>query len=269
MDFTQFDIKVLVVSTFALLLISATAGATPIGGDFGEAPRFNQTASLDLSVPNQPGPDVSTEGELRTGPDIPGHEQERYIIRSDNLEVSVIATGYNPPNSTSVNVVLEYVNTTNASNPQTILTNEILNVTEGTELVANNVAVLFEYTENNSDYATIQWDVRNYPDVSQEGSGGGGLWAALNNIGEWIGYAAQLLGFFADAVFAAIVFVFTMVIDIVSYIVGLIAWITGGYGSIIGSAPTWASPFIAIPALALGFELMKLIIIVIDVLWIG
>lgn len=269
MDFSKFDIKILVVATFALLLISATAGATPIGGDFGEVPTYNQTASLNIEVPSTPGPELTTQGTLRTGPGIDSYEQERYIIRSDNLEVSVTATGYTPPNSTSVNVVLEYVNTTNASNPQTTLENQILNLSESTVLNAQDTSVYFEYSDNTSEYAEISWGVRNHPDLSETENGGGGLWAALNNIGEWIGYIAEILVFISEIAFAGSAFVFSVIANITGYVISLLGWITGGYGSIVGASPAWASPFLAIPPLALGFELMKLLIIIIEVLWLG
>lgn len=269
MNFNQFDIKVLVVSTFALLLISATAGATPIAGGYGEVPTYQTTASLDLSVPEQPGPEVSTEGTLQAGPGVENYKQERSLIQSADLEVNVIATGYNPPDDTQVNVVLEYINQTNSSSPETTLESVQMNVSESARLSAQDVSVVFDYSQNTSSYAEIKWNVRNHPKLSSGGGSGSGLWAALYSIAEWLGYFADLAIFALDALLAGIVFTFTMLTDIVTYVFDLLVWITDGYGSIIASAPAWASAFIAIPILALGFELMKLVLITIEILWIG
>lgn len=268
MDFTKFDIKILVVATFALLLISATAGATPIGGDFGEVPTYNQTANLDLEVPSTPGADVSTEGTLRAGTESGEMGEQRFVLTSDNLDVAVSVYGYNPPDTTSVTVALTYFNTTDPNNPQTTDVNETLNLSESVDLELQNTVVRFDYTNNTENYAEVDWDVLNQPNVDM-GDNNSGLIGSINNIGEWIGYIAEILVFITDAIFAGISFTFTMITGIVGYIVSLIGWITGGYGTIIGSSPAWSSPFLAIPPLALGFELLKLLALMIDIIWIG
>lgn len=266
MEFSKTDIKIVVVSAIALLLISATASATPIDDGFGEMPEFENTAEMNLDVPDQPGKEVWDSGILKTGPGVPSHEQEDKIIANDDIEVNLIATGYNPPNDTDVNVALEFTNKTSGN---TTIDNEVLNESESTQLETNDTAVTVEYTRNTSEYASIEWKLENYPDLSSDSDENGGIVAGLQNIASWIGYIAELFAFALDALLSGMNFVFTAIGDVFSFVIDIITWLTDGYGSIISDSPDWAKPFVSIPALLLGLEFMKLIMIIVNLVWIG
>lgn len=269
MQFTEFDVKVLFVSVLSLLLLSATASITPVAGGFGDPPTFETNAEINLNVPSQPGANVFSEGTLTTGPGVQDYQQEDIIIESDDLNINLVATGYNPAqNETDVNVVLEYNNRTNITNPQTTLDNEILNLSDSHQLVTEDVGVIVEYTENNNQSATIQWELDYHPNLSGGSSGGGGLWSAVYSIAEWLGYFADLFVFALEALFGSLVFVTTIIVDGVTYMFGIFGWITTGFTTIVSSSPGWAQPFVAMPVLLLGAELLKMLILAIDVLWI-
>lgn len=270
MDFTQFDIKVFIVSVMALLLIAATAGATPAGGSFGEAPRFDTSAQLNLQIPQQPGAETFTKGTLETGPGVNDFLQETTIINSDELVVTITATGYNPANNDyDVNVVFEYINQTNISNPETTLDNEILNVSESAQLTSEDASVVATYSENDSQKATIDWELEYYPELeSGPDTSGGGIVNTLRNIASWIGYFVDLIAFAFSAIFDGLIFLTTITADGVSFMFNIVTWITGGYSGIITNVPVWASPFVALPTLIVGFELLKMLLVIAEITWI-
>lgn len=264
MEFTEFDMKVLFVSVLSLLLLSATAGVTPAAGGFGNPPQFNSSAQINLDVPEQPGTNTFSEGQLTLGPNVSTYKRTDKIIVGDNIDVEIGAASYNPPNNTDVTVTLSFINGSGIG-----VDSVTLNETENGFVETNQTGIEVTYESEMNNVATINWNMQYHPSFSEVGGSGGGLWSALQNIGSWIGYIAQLLAFAFEAVFSGIIFTFTIIVDAVTYMFGIIGWIVTGFSSIVNNVPAWAAPFVAMPIFLVGAELLKLILIAVNIIWIG
>lgn len=269
MQFNEFDVKVIFVAVLSLLLVSATATATPLAGGYGEPPTFDTNANLNLNPPNQPNTNTFSQGTLVTGPNVTDFRSEKKVINTEGLEVELQTSGYDPNNeSYDVNLALEYQN---SSDNNTHVTLETLNVSESASMEVQDVGVTVEYVENNSEKATINWVLEYYPDLSKYEDDGdnGGLVQQIQNVASWLGYIGEWIAFGLKTIFDGLVFVTQTLMDIVTYMFEIVSWIAEGYGSIVEESPSWASPFIALPGLLLGLELMKLIMLAVNLLWIG
>lgn len=269
MNFSENDIKILVVTGFTVLLVGATAGATPVAGGFGDMPKFESSAEFNVQTPDQPGPDVSTQGEIIAGPNVSAYKSTTAFIRSDNLLVNLSAAGYRSnPSDDTVNVALLLVDRTTSPNSESA---ETVELTEGEEaqLTVEQVSVIVNATDATNDTITINYDVQSYPNPSEYGQSNGGIASGLWMIGEWIAYAAQLFAYAMEVIFSSITFTLTVIYDVITYIFSITTWLTGGFSSMVAGAPVWAAPFIGLPVLLLGLELLKLLIIAIDILWVG
>lgn len=262
MNFSEFDIKVLVVSAITLVLISATAGATPLAGGFGEPPRYDSEAEINFNVPSQPGATVFSSGEIRYGAGIETYEQNDIIVNSDNYLVRVSVVNGTDMDNQDVTVGLLVDNRSG----QTFNSTEV-DFNETVYMNEQRFGVEYTYTERTNSTATVEWELVTNPPLGDDGSGG--IWGALMQIASWIGYIAELAAFAIQALFNSIVFVSEVLVGIVTYIYEIFAWITGGYGTIIEASPAWATIFVAIPAFLVGIELMKLLILAVQVLWIS
>lgn len=270
MQFSETDMKILVVTGFTVLLVGATAGATPIGGGFGDMPKFESNAELDLSVPSQPGAEVSTNGVIQAGPNVSDFRSTTTFIRSENLLVNLSAAGYKSnPDDTDVNVALLHVDRTTSPPTETADSVTLVNG-ESAELTAKEVSVVVTATDATNSTIDIEYDVQNYPNPSEYGEGdNSGLISTIGLIAEWLGYIGQMFAYAVDVLFSSITFVFTVLYDIITYVFSITTWLIGGFVTMVGSAPVWAAPFIGLPVMLLGLELLKLLLLAIDILWIG
>lgn len=274
MDLTQFDLKVLLVSIVALLIISVVAGGTVIGaGEVGEAPRFQTPQAPDFEVPEMPGQDVFNEGELTyvefgEGPD---HEPDDTIMfysdgtdPTQSISVSSQLSSYNQslevslfvqnPGGNDVGVFSSSV-VMNESNPSASLTQ-------------NGTTVDFEYlgynTEDNSQ--SVAWDLGNHVTYPGDSIGSGG---PISTIADWFEYGVSIFVFAFEFVFGILGFAVLSIMDIILYVFSLISFLFSGYSGLVANSPGWAATFVAIPGIMLGLELLKIMFIIIDTLWIG
>lgn len=270
MDFSEIDMKILLVSSITILLIGATAGATPVAGGFGEMPVFEYTASIDFTPPEQPGQSELEyrSGTLRTdtGTKIPIQEAKDTIFSQLGIEATISVGLTGDIHMLNASLILLAEGTGNFF--QDIVS---INVSETAYLeIANNnenfeVKVTYTHLNESSNVATVDWEVTTATIEGEDPSAPG----PLSVIASWLIYLGELLQYIVAVAFGAIGYVFTTVTAVVSYIMSLIIWLTTGYASIVTNAPTWASPFIAIPVVLFGFELLKLLILLVQVIWIG
>lgn len=262
MNFSETDIKILVVTGFTVLLVGATAGATPVAGGFGDMPTFNTSAELNVNIPQQPGADTTDSGQINAGANLTSDT----IIVSNNIEVRINGVTYNetatPP---TASFTLTKINQSTS--------NEVYETLElnQTKTVENaNVDVNATFTEIDGNNAIIEWELIDYPaNLDTPGGGGGGLLDVGADVAAWVGYIASLFAFVVDVVFSSITFTFTVIFDVVTYMFSISTWLIGGFTSMVTGAPVWAAPFIGLPVLLLGLELLKLMFIAINLLWVG
>lgn len=267
MNFSEFDIKILTVGIISLLFISATAGATPISGNFGDVPEFEHTATFDATAPSQPGPDSIAErqGTLRYGPDIPADESIDEVWGKWGYRITAAVNDQdNNLSDLSANIVMEN-STTSFTDFGIVSVGDSIFLT----IEQNNETfeVRFEYQSLQNNVSTVTWEVTQLTTAmqeSQQANAGG----PISQIASWLGYFAELFRYAVMVVFNAVSFVLISLKDVIVYGANIVGWITGGYGSVLGSAPSWAAAFMSIPVLLLGFEFMKLVMIIVELVWI-
>lgn len=262
MNFSEYDIKILVVSAITLVLISATAGATPLAGGFGEPPRYDSDAEITFNVPDQPGATVFTQGEISYGAGIEDYRQNSIVVNGDQYLVRVSVINGSDGTNEDVTVGLLVDNGTG----QTFNSTQV-NFNETVYMNVQDFGVEYTYSERTNSTATVSWELVTNPQLG--GDGNGGIWGALMQIASWIKYFTFLCAFAVEALFNSIVFVSEVIVGIVTYIFSVVSWITSGYGSIIGASPNWAKIFVTIPAFLVGIELLKLLTLTVQVLWIS
>lgn len=265
MNFSEFDVKVLTVGVLALLLVSATAGATPLAGNYGEMPQFENNATVNLSPPEEPGGDTieNSKGMLKNGPDVPPEKSVDQLFSKFGINARVVTS--NPVGNYS-----DLTATVIVDNGTTSLSNfSRVNVGETTyvQIQQNDetLEVRFHYSRLYQNVSTVQWEVTRITLGGEVDAGVGPIAA----IAEWLGYISSLFRYAVSVAFGGVVFVFTTITNIALYIGSIVGWISGGYGTILSGSPAWASAFLSIPPLLVGFESMKLLYVTIDILWLG
>lgn len=62
---------------------------------------------------------------------------------------------------------------------------------------------------------------------------------------------------------------FGIIFDAITYVIDLVAWFITAYGEILSLVPSWAALVLSIPYMIVGLVLLKAVLVVIEVLWVG
>lgn len=282
MDITKLDVTILVSMTLGIVLMSFTFPAMGLAGD--------EASTSDV-------PEFSVNGErfdfAGDFPDEPGTPQGGPIVWSEDR--STDNTRWYWGNNTQDGVQLSLVNNGNLSHPEaeffvqswlggSLASEDSVNIsTEGGEARIGSGAyetyvTVNEFRNVNSSNLSIHGE---YSIIGNEESGGEAWWQnipVLSTIGESASDAAAaamyigtvvLWGF--QMIFEVILNAIGMMVDVALFFVGLASWLVSTYTSIVtaDSLFAWARVILVIPSVALSVVWAKIILVGIDIIWIG
>lgn len=274
MNFSRFDVTIIVVMSLAVISMSFVfppLGLTGDNADENNIPEFNTTASeyeFSQAFPRSPGTDTS--GELQW------YERESQAV--DNQQVFL--TG-----DPSDGFALAVTNAGNTSDPQpkVFLENWTSGsgVSEDSYTFTNNSSVGVLSSSNGEWSVGVFWvdtankgtkDLRLYVEfqvsehpgqssniIAQIYNGLEGVVAYIGNVVYW------LVAMFSSLVLQVLVLLF----DVLVYAFGMFHWLLSGYWALVDGATGFASVFVVIPGILLFAEFAKLAFLGVDLLWIG
>lgn len=274
MNFSRFDVTVIVVMSLAIVSMSFVFPALGLTGQNAQEnniPEFNTTAEayqFNESFPRSPGTDTS--GELQW------YEREPQAV--DNQQVFL--TG-----GPSDGFALAITNAGNQSDPepQVFLENwtDGSGVSEDSYTLSNTSDVGVLNSTNGNWTIGVSWidtanrgtqDLRLYVEfqVSDYPTQSGNIIAQIyNGLEGVVAYIGNVL-YWLVAMFSSIVLqVFVLLFDILVYIFGTFHWLTTAYWALVDGATGFASVFVVIPGVLLFAEFAKLAFLGVDVLWLG
>jgi hypothetical protein len=272
MNFTKFDISILLTMSLAVIVMSFTfpaLGMTDSADTVNESdvPTFDAEANqfnLTGQIPRQP--DTPTSGQLyydaTEGNSIGGVNQV-WIQRPKNTGVSLELQ-----NTSTEGFDVVFINFT-SSGSQTARydianqQNQEILITEGDWTVRVNVVELENYGQSNMT-AEARFEIDSSP-ADTEGLSSipiiGGFADELANV---VGYIASQIAFFSVLLTEVILNTLGTLLSLATYMFSMGSWLITTYSSIVSAAPGWAGVILLVPAILLFAELAKLLAIVIS-----
>lgn len=275
MNFSKFDIMILVTMSFAVIIMSfayPALGLTDQSDEVSEndVPEFNMSAStLDLTGQLPEQPDTPTSGTLsynqQDGNSISGVNQvwiDRPKDTGTSLELQNTSTdGFDV-------VLINFTSATGSNVHRYDITG-----TEGQEILIQDDrwTIRATVTEiNNYQQSNMTADVR-YEIESEPGDASGlssipligGISDAVANI---LGYIASQIAYVAVFLSEIILNAIIMTFNVAKFLFSLVYWLGTTYGSVVSAAPSWAAVVLTVPSLLLFAEFAKMGIIVIKML---
>lgn len=304
MDITRLDITILVATTIGVILMSFTFPALGLTGDKtneSDIPEFTINADrFDITgdLPGAPG--SATTGDQSV------YYYENDLIADNawlvgdkdtsgiNLLMENRNTTSNPEFYVSTRLYVDGEQRDNATTQLNLSQTETLETQYDTGdgiIYANTTITLANINDKGTDNMTARFDysievdgTQNVLDSAGEGlsSGGGSDWYdgipivsqtadALSWVARAIQYIANVLywgvGTFVELLLNGLGVVF----DIATYVVDLLTWLTDTYLAIQSSSEidAWASVILMIPAVIMMAEWAKIILVLVEVIWIG
>lgn len=280
MNFSKFDIVVLMTMSMAIIIMSFTFPALGVTAESPEnasdVPQYNTTANpFDIAgeFPDRPGtPSSGTiqydeqEGSGITGRsliwiDRPKSDGTAIEIQNDtfgNGDVQIVVTDFN---ETGDNIVDRYV----------------ISGTEGETILHQNTTWTIEFTVDSVENfkqpnmtVTVEFEILE----SQSGAGGGlsalpvigGIFDAVDAVASILSWLGLIIRWFLATLFEITISLILLLVDIMTFAVGLMHWLMSTYFAVIGGATSWASVILMVPGILLFAEFVKLSMIGISLL---
>lgn len=282
MDFTKFDIIVLLTMSLSVIVMSFLFPALGITDQSNEAnesdiPEFNISSSnWDIAgdFPNQPG--TPTEGNLiydETNGPVPGQS----IIWIDRPKSSGTSLEIQNLTNTEGEVYVTVIDWDDTSaNGRQALDRYSLNNSEGEIIIHDNTTWTIEFdvqSVENYKQPDMGINVRYEILESEEDEGGiagipviGTLYSAGAQLAGMLAYLGSIIMWFTATVIEMGLTTVETTLTVVVYVVGISQWMIGTYSSIVSGAGTWASVILVAPTVLLMAEFAKLAMLTIKLL---
>lgn len=273
MSLTKNDIGLLFAMVVTVVGMTFVLPALGMGGDRiteNEMPGFNITTDrfgFAGEFPDSPGSPSS--GELWYQEDLGGSSDNALIITND--EENTVSL-FNDGNLSDPAADITVFHAPSA-------TDEYLleNVSDRVTHQNNSYTIEFVFEEiqrlNESDMRiVVSWEITSQPEDT--GWLGriplvGGIISVGSQLASVVGWIGGVLFWGIGTGISIILNLFGITFDVILFFVGLIHFIGINYSAVVIAAPGWSSIVALFPGLILSLTLGKVIIAVIDVLWIG
>lgn len=280
MEITQFDIKILVASTFVVLAMSFTfppLGLAPDDVSYQDMPELDvQPDRFDVTdgFPRTPGTPV--QGYLYWTEQLAGDSENQVWVEGGSQSGGVTVGTLHQDSNNTAQVVMTQWNQSAAVQQQSIY----LNGTGDQKLIKNFAGydMLFELEEyeqvsGGADY-TVRYDIRDQPSSDSWYNRIPYIGSAIPSteqiagILSWIG---SIIYWIVGTIYESITNTAGVVFDVASFVIEWIAWIFNSYTGIVtsGDTPPWVDAFTAIPGMLMLAEWLKLVIVLLNTIWIG
>lgn len=276
MNFSKFDVSILVTMSLAVVIMSfafPALGLTDQSDQVSEndIPEFNMSASM-----------FDFTGEFPRQPNAADSGNIRFDQQQGNSIEGVNVVFVDRPTDTGASVEVQNTSTngldfvfTNFSSlgSGSLARSDITPSDVGEQTIIQHEGWTISYTVNSiSDYNTpdmtvdVDYQVQNAPEDTK------GL-SAIPIVGGVTDQIAQYVGWLGTIFFWASLFIVELVINvlgiafgIISYTFGMASWLITTYAAIISAAPGWAGVVLVIPSVLLFAEFAKLAVIGIKML---
>lgn len=280
MNFSQWDMTVIVVMTIAIISMSyvfPALGLTGQNAEENDIPEFNTTADqyeYRGQFPSNPG--APSKGVLHWDEAEPQSEPSQSIFldgdTSNGTEISVINSN-NVSDPELLVVITNYTNGGGVVEDQATLSD----VGDSAKLNYTSWTVVYEFSRQRN-VGTADFTAQVDFTVSDQPGGTswydrtpivGDIFAAGEALAAIVGWIGSILFWIMGTIISIIWQTVATLLDILTYVFGMIHWMTTAYFGLVSGTSTWASVFVLIPGVILFVELVKLAFIGVDLVWIG
>lgn len=268
MDFTKFDMSLLVVMSLAIISMSfvmPAVGLADSGGDANvsssdipelsvEADRFDFAGNF----PDRPG--TPAKGQLEYDPDNPIESDNFRQIGGGSTDL-VLALDDNPTNASEGRIEFRTIDSGTGgiiySNTTTFVEDDFVTDSNGSWEVHFDA---LEVTPNES--IRMDYEIKER-DESDDGFLGGlpvvgtlfDTGQAIASVVAWIG---SIFWWFFALLSQTAINLIGILFDVATFTFGLVAWLTTTYGAVIDNAQGFATVFVALPGVILSMLFAKL-----------
>jgi hypothetical protein len=277
MEFTKFDMKIIITMTFAIVVMSLVfppLGLTSADSvDENEIPKFNMSADrFDFSGEFPDRPNAPSQGNLYFNEELQGDSDNVLWLDGDTdngTEVVLLNDG----NLSDPEPEIRVNNWVSGSVSDTT----IHNFTQVGDIQVHDdygYEVQFTYITlenvNESDQTiNMQYKVRSQPSDQnwvRRIPILGGVVSSGEQLAGMVGWIGSIVWFFVARATETTLNVIAMLLDIVIFMVDTMVFMITTYGDIVTNATQYAAIMVLIPGLILSVEFMKLIMIGISLL---
>lgn len=277
MNFSKFDMSILIVMSLSVILMSFLFPALGMsdGGAVNESeiPEFNaSSSSFDLvgEYPDQPSQPTSGTLDYDATRGATGNSIEGYSLvwinrpkdTGNSLEIQNTSTD-------GLDVVLTNYSSTGSSQARVDISSgsvgETYLIQEYDWVIELEVRELENYQEPNMS-ALVDYDIKASPESDEGLSSIPLIGGTADQIAQVVGQIAIAFGWASAVIVQTVISGVLTVFNLAQYMVGMGFWMVSTYTAVVASAPSWASVVLAVPAVLLFAEFAKLTAVVISLL---
>jgi hypothetical protein len=272
MNFSKFDVSILLVMSLTVVIMSFTfpaLGLTDQSDQVNETdiPEFNiSSGSVNLVGEFPDEPKQPTSGTLEyDNTQINGLEGVNlvYIDRPKDTGAAIEVQ-----NSSAFGLDLVYTNFTSTGSD---VHRYDINNNTGQEILINQDGWTIETTVteisnyNESDMTVdVEYDIKSNPDSSEGLSSIPLIGNFADGVANVVGSIAVQFAWFSAVLVELIINAILTIVDLTLYLFSMMYWLISTYSAVVSAAPAWAAVFLAVPGILLFAEFAKIVVIIID-----
>ncbi|MFP4017841.1 MAG: hypothetical protein ACLFUH_01195 [Bacteroidales bacterium] len=279
MDFSQWDMKIIVSMSIALVLMSLTFSNIGMAHDSfnaSEIPEFNVSESrFDITgeMPEHPG--HPSKGTLIWNTEDSVKDQNQVFLKGDyNVDDSYQLGLVNLGNQSDPELEAHiYEWNESGTSPENEDTYTFDNVSDYTELELGDFKVYVEWEEieENDEYERwlVDWKVNEQPTSESFISRipiVGNIASAGSELAGTVGWIGSIFAWFSLWITEIALNLIGILYEGISFFVGTFVWLVSSYTTLLENVETWAKIIVAIPGLLLSLEFVKVTWIIIKLI---